>query len=338
MGAARVWGSAPWSAPLRALAPGEETSFFVCAACSTIGAMSPVRSLLVVALALNLTVHAQQKKEDQPRTDADILKTVKLPDGYEATVFAGPREGGYPTACSAAIDGTLFVAIDENGSLGRDRNTPEKPRGKVVRMRDTDGDGKADEFKTFATIESPRGVIWDGNGFDKATGKMPGTLYVMAPPNLVAFHDADGDGTADTQENILTGLGFDLSFRGADHTTNGCRLGIDGFIYIAVGDYGYVEARAKDGTVIKNRGGGIVRIRPDGTGLEIVSRGQRNIYDVAVTPTLDLFTRDNTNDGGGWNVRLSFVPPSAHMGYPTLFVNFPEDHVQPLNDYGGGST
>jgi putative heme-binding domain-containing protein len=295
-------------------------------------AMSPVRSLLVVALGFSLTVHAQQKKEDAPRTEADILKTVKLPEGYEATVFALPPQGGYPTACAAAIDGTLFVAIDENGSLGRDRNTPERPRGKVVRMRDTDGDGKADEFKTFATMESPRGVIWDG-----PSGTAPGTLYVMYPPKLTAFTDTDGDGVADKQEDIVTGLGFDLGFRGADHTTNGCRMGIDGFIYIAVGDYGYVEAKAKDGTVIKNRGGGIVRVRPDGTGLEIVSCGQRNIYDVAVSPTLDLFTRDNTNDGGGWNVRLSFVPPGAHMGYPTLFVNFPEDHVQPLNDYGGGS-
>ena len=56
-----------------------------------------------------------------------------------------------------------------------------------------------------------------------------------------------------------------------------------------------------------------------------------------ISPTLDLFTRDNTNDGGGWDVRLSFVPPGAHMGYPTLFKNFPEDHLQPLADYGGGS-
>ncbi len=75
--------------------------------------------------------------------------------------------------------------------------------------------------------------------------------------------------------------------------------------------------------MIKNRGGGIVRIRPDGTGLEIVSRGQRNIYDVAVSPTLDLFTRDNTNDGGGWNVRLSYVPPGAHMGYPDPLHQLP---------------
>src|SRR6188768_553433 len=88
-----------------------------------------------------------------PRTDAEILKTVKLPAGYEATVFAQPPEGGYPTSVSAAIDGTIFIAIDQNGSLGRDRNVPGKLPGRVVRMRDTNGDGKADEFKTFAEME-----------------------------------------------------------------------------------------------------------------------------------------------------------------------------------------
>ncbi len=261
------------------------------------------------------------------RTEAEILKSVKLPDGYEATVFAMPPTVGYPTAVSASADGVLFVAIDENGSLDA------KPgRGRVLRCIDLDGDGKAEKITTFAEMDSPRGVIWDG-----ATGAGPGTLYVMYPPKLTAYTDTDGDGKADKQEDILTGLGFDLKFRGADHTTNGCRLGIDGFIYIAVGDYGFTKAVAKDGTTLTMRGGGIVRIRPDGTGFEIVSRGQRNIYDVAVSPTLDLFTRDNTNDGGGWDVRLSFVPPGAHMGYPTLFKNFAEDMLQPLAVLGGGS-
>ncbi len=283
----------------------------------------PHSSFVICLLAARLAFAA-----DAPaRTDADILKSIKLPAGYEATVFAMPPDLGYPTSVSAAPDGVLFVAVDENGSIDQKRG-----RGRVLRCVDSDGDGKADRFTVFAEMDSPRGVIWDG-----PSGTGPGALYVMHPPNLTAYYDHDGDGKSDSQEEIVTGLGFDLNFRGADHTTNGCRLGIDGFIYVAVGDYGYVEARGRDGTTIKNRGGGIVRVRPDGTGLEIVSRGQRNIYDVAVSPTLDLFTRDNTNDGGGWDVRLSHVPPGAHMGYPTLFKNFAEDHLQPLADYGGGS-
>jgi putative heme-binding domain-containing protein len=304
--------------------------------------MSPLRASLALLVTLSLPAFAQQKKGELPeRTEADILKTVTLPEGYEATVFARPPQGGgYPISVSAAIDGTIFVAIDENGSLGRDRNPAtgvEGPKdgripGKVVRMRDTDGDGKADEFKTFCEVESPRGVIWDA-----PSGTAPGTLYVMHPPNLTAYTDTDGDGKADKQEDILTGLGFDLGFRGADHTTNGCRLAIDGFIYIAMGDYGCIGAKGKDGRTLTHRGGGVVRIRPDGTGLELVTEGTRNIYDVAVSPTLDIFVRDNTNDGGGWNDRVSFLPPGAHMGYPFLFKNFTEDMLDAMADFGGGS-
>jgi putative heme-binding domain-containing protein len=274
-----------------------------------------------------LPVFAAPSDEPRLRTESEILKSIKGPEGFDATIFAKPPELAYPTAVSAAPDGTLFVAIDENGSLGNDAK-----RGRILRVRDADGDGHADEFKTFASMDSPRGVIWDG-----ALGKPAVRVHVMHPPNLTTYIDDDGDGVADRSEEIITGLGFDLKFRGADHTTNGCRLGIDGFIYVAVGDYGFINATARDGTKLTMRGGGIVRVRPDGTGFEIVSRGQRNIYDVAISPTLDLFTRDNTNDGGGWDVRLSFVPPGAHMGYPTLFKNFPEEMLQPLADYGGGS-
>jgi putative heme-binding domain-containing protein len=289
---------------------------------------SSVRLVLCGAIAsLLAAAAAAQQDQPAPRTEAEILKSVKLPDGYEAKVFAKAPDLGYPVAVAAAADGTVFIAVDENGSIDRKEN-----RGRVVRLRDTDGDGKSDESRVFAEMDSPRGLIWDG-----PSGTGPGTLYVMYPPKLTAFTDSDGDGKADKQEDILTGLGFDLKFRGADHTTNGCRMGIDGFIYIAVGDYGFTKAVAKDGTTLSMRGGGIVRIRPDGTGFEIVSHGQRNIYDVAVSPTLDLFTRDNTNDGGGWDVRLSHVPAGAHMGYPTLFKNFAEDMLQPLAELGGGS-
>jgi len=175
-------------------------------------------------------------------------------------------------------------------------------------------------------MDSPRGVIWDA-----------GTLYVLHPPTLTAFRDTDGDGAADKSEVLVKGIGFDLKFRGADHTTNGIRLGIDGFIYVAVGDYGFIKAEGKDGATRQLLGGGIVRVRTDGTGLEIVSRGQRNIYDVAIDPRMDLFTRDNTNDGDGWDVRLSHVVPTAHYGYPSLFKRFGDEHVHPLADYGGGS-
>ena len=250
-----------------------------------------------------------------------ILKGIKAPDGFELSVFAAPPDVRYPTCLAAAPTGEVYVGVDENGSLDA-----KADRGRVVRCIDSDGDGKADKFNVFASMDSPRGLIWDA-----------GTLYVLHPPTLTAFTDTNNDGSADKSEVLVKGIGFDLKFRGADHTTNGIRLGIDGYIYIAVGDYGFIKAEGKDGASHQLLGGGVARVRTDGTGLEIVSRGQRNIYDVAIDPSMNLFTRDNTNDGDGWDVRLSHVVPTGHYGYPSLFKRFPDEHVQPLADYGGGS-
>ena len=252
-----------------------------------------------------------------------LLAGIKAPPGFGVTLFAAPPDVGYPVCLAASPTGEVFVGVDENGSLDQ-----KDQRGRIVRCVDTDGDGRADQFTTFAKADSPRGLFYDAGA---------ATLYVLHPPFLRAFHDDNRDGVADRDEVLVNGIGFDLKFRGADHTTNGITMGIDGWIYVAVGDYGFTKAVGKDGKELQYRGGGVVRVRPDGTELEVVSRGQRNIYDVAVSPQLDLFTRDNTNDGGGWDVRLSHVIPGGQYGYPTLFTNFPAEIIQPLAVYGGGS-
>ncbi len=252
---------------------------------------------------------------------------LKAPAGFGVTLFAAPPQISYPVCLASDLDGTVYVGVDLNGSLDK-----QAGRGRVVRCRDTNGDGVADEFVDFATIDSPRGLLPVPGSGGRGT-----ELYVLHPPHLSVYRDRTGDGVADDSEVLVRNLGFDLGFRGADHTTNGIQWGIDGWIYVAVGDYGFIDATGADGRKLAYRGGGILRVRPNGTGLEVVSRGQRNIYDVAVSPRLDLFTRDNTNDGGGWNVRLSHVPHGAQMGYPSLFLNFGDEIIAPLADYGGGS-
>ena len=249
------------------------------------------------------------------------MPDVKVPPQFDATYFAGPPDISYPTCIAAAPTGEVFVGVDQNGSIDTQSN-----RGWVVRCRDIKGDGVADKFNIFAKMDSPRGIVFDNN-----------TLYVMHPPVLEAFYDDTGSGTANRSEVLVRGLGHDLRFRGADHTCNGVRMGIDGWLYIALGDYGALEAVGKDGAKIQLHGGGIVRVRPDGSGLEIVARGTRNIYDVAIDPLLNLFTCDNSNDGDDWNVRLSHMIPTANYGYPSLFRNFSDEMIPTMVDYGGGA-
>ena len=254
--------------------------------------------------------------------DAPVLSDVKVPAGFDVNVFATPPAANYPVYVTAAPDGTLFVSCDKNGSL--DRNPL---RGSVVRLRDTDGDGRADQSNLFVPdVDSPRGAVWDHD-----------RLYLVHPPHLSAFIDHNGDGVSDEQKILVKNIAFGFKDRPADHTTNGLTLGIDGWLYVAVGDFGFVEAEGADGTKLGFRHGGIVRVRPDGSGLQIYTTGTRNILDVALSPLLDGFCRDNTNDGGGWDMRFHHFTGLEDHGYPRLYMNFPDEHIKPLAEYGGGS-
>ncbi|MDB4889600.1 MAG: heme-binding protein, partial [Gemmatimonadetes bacterium] len=257
----------------------------------------------------------------EPTVEQKLQADFKAPAGFKVTLFAGPPVAMYPTCVGESPDGAVFVCVDPNLSLSTLKNV-----GRVMRLVDTDGDGHADKYTTFAEMDSPRGVVSDGK-----------TVYVMHPPNLTAYRDTNGDGIADESTDIVTGLGFDLDFRGADHTTNNVQLGPDGWLYIAVGDYGFIKATGTDGRQIQHRGGSVVRVRPDGTNLEIVTVGTRNIYDIAIDPFAHLFTRDNTNDGDGWDTRLHYLAPGANMGYPIMYQNFKTEHFPSLADYGPGS-
>ncbi|MGV3772048.1 MAG: PVC-type heme-binding CxxCH protein [Verrucomicrobiales bacterium] len=254
--------------------------------------------------------------------EESLLRDVKVPDELELSLYAAPPAVNYPVFVAAAPDGVVYVSSDKNGSLDRGPR-----RGSVVRLRDIDGDGRADESKLFVPdVDSPRGLVWDRD-----------RLYLMHPPHLSAFIDKDGDGIADEQKILVKNIAFGFKDRPADHTSNGIELGIDGWIYMAIGDFGFMEAEGADGRKIQFRGGGVFRVRPDGTELELYSKGTRNILEAAVTPLLDAFARDNTNDGDGWETRLHHFTQFSSHGYPTLFKNFASEIVQPRAIYGGGS-
>ena len=248
---------------------------------------------------------------------------LALPEGFEIREFAGPPNADYPAAITAAANGDVYVSSDQNGSLG---HAPKM--GRIIRCRDKDGDGKADEFVHFVPdVDSPRGGHFVGD-----------TLYLIHPPFLSSFRDTDGDGVADEKKVLVTGLGGGIEHpRGADHTTNGVRMGIDGWLYISVGDFGTFPAKGTDGSSYTLYGGGVIRVRPDGSQVEPYALMVRNICDTAISPELDLFSRDNTNDGKGWNTRFHHYTALGDHGYPRLYQNFADEAIKPLADYGGGS-
>jgi len=246
-----------------------------------------------------------------------------IPEGFVIREFAKPPQVEYPTAVSVSPTGDVYVSSDKNGSLG---HVPGY--GKIVRATDTDGDGVADEFQDFVPdVESPRGGHFIG-----------GTLYLIHPPYLSSFRDTTGDGVADEKKTLVKGFGWGIEHpRGADHTTNGVRMGIDGWLYVGVGDFGMPDAEGSDGTRYTLFGGGVVRVRPDGSEMEPYSLMTRNHFAPAISPYLDMFVRDNTNDGKGWNTRFLHFTALGNFGYPRLYQNFADEALPPLADYGGGA-
>ena len=286
----------------------------------------PSRRLLLVlaAVLFPAAAYADQTPEspEQAAREKKILANVKVPDGFEVSVFSSPPQSNYQVYAAAAPDGTVYISSDKNGSIDR-----AAKRGSVIRLRDLDGDGRADEAKAFvADVDSPRGLVWDHD-----------RVYLMHPPHLSAFIDHNGDGVADEQKVLVKNIAFGFKDRPADHTSNGVTLGIDGWLYLAIGDFGFMEAEGTDGKKLQFRCGGVVRVRPDGTDLQVYSSGTRNILEVAMSPLLDGFARDNTNDGGGWDMRFHHFSGLDEHGYPSLYINFGEEIIQPIGNYGGGS-
>ena len=260
---------------------------------------------------------------------------AQVPEELKSTKFSDASSTPSPACLCAAPTGEVFVGVDMLGSLGKGPG-----KGKIIRLVDTNGDGIADTKTLYANLDNPRGLVALGTKLlvlhtviPKSTGKLSGM-------HLSVLEDKDWDGVADGKPKILIS---DISppkhnqDRGADHTTNGIRMGIDGWIYIAVGDFGIHGAKGTDGTELTMLGGGVVRVRPDGTEMEVYTTGLRNIYDVAIDPYMNIYTRGNTNDGGGWNVRFIHHIQTGEYGYPMFFKNFTNEIIPALVDLGGGS-
>ncbi|BDS07955.1 hypothetical protein NT6N_29950 [Oceaniferula spumae] len=261
--------------------------------------------------------------------------TMANPAELSITKYSGPDLTPSPACLSAAPNGDVYVGVDMLGSLGKGPG-----KGRIIKLTDSNNDGTADKHTVYAEIDNPRGLMAVGDDvyvlhtvIPKSTGKMTGM-------HLSVLTDADHDGKADgPAKNLITGISSLKANqeRGADHTTNGIRMGIDGWIYIAIGDFGFVDATGTDGKKLTMLGGGILRVRPDGTEMEVYTHGLRNIYDVAIDPFMNIYTRGNTNDGGGWNVRFIHQIQSGEYGYPVLFKHFTNEIIPALQDLGGGS-
>ena len=286
----------------------------------------------------------------QPASDEAlrVMERFELAPGLEVSLFAAEPMLANPVCLALDNDGTVYVAETFRHHAGvtdiRDRLTwldddlasktvadrlayMKKHAGeafddyageqdRVRLLRDTDGDGRADEAIVFA------------GGFDKhETGigagllAQDGDVYYTCIPDLWLLRDVDGDSVADERKQLSTGYGTNTCLLG--HDLHGLRIGPDGLLYFSSGDRGF-NVETENGVLAHPAKGAVLRCRLDGTELEVYHTGLRNPQELAFDDRGNLFTGDNNSDGGD-EARWVEVVEGADSGwrYPYQWIEEP---------------
>lgn len=209
-------------------------------------------------------VKSTQKPEDKPLSPAEALKTIRVPEGFKVTLFAGDPDVAQPIAFCFDDRGRLWVAEcysyrrwDPQGKKGHDR---------VVIFEDKDNDGQFDERKVFA--ENLANLTGIEIGF--------GGVWICSAPNLHFIPDAnrddkpDGPPVSKIDGWVIGNVGHNIF--------NGLTWGPDGWLY---GCHGIQDESklGKPGTPQEDRVKircGVWRYHPVKETIEVVCHGTTN--------------------------------------------------------------
>ena len=189
---------------------------------------------------------------------------------------------------------------DRNGDGKRDWRDLAVQTEEILRVEDTDGDGKADKSVVIdKDLASPvtgiaAGVLWG-----------EGAAYAAVEPDIWKYDDSNGDGVPD--KRTLISRGYSIHIGQGGHNVSGLTMGPDGRIYWSVADKG-INATGKNGEhfVYPDRGA-IMRCEPDGSRLEIFALGVRNGQEPVFDEFGNLFSVDNDGDYPGERERFIYI-------------------------------
>jgi putative membrane-bound dehydrogenase-like protein len=243
-------------------------------------------------------------------------KLVRGAPGWKVELIAEAPALIDPTVVCCSPDGRIFL-----GSDPADMAQPAWSASDSVVCICPDG-----QILTFATnLHAVFGLQY-----------IDGKLYVHHSPRFSVFEDRHGIGAHRVDLIVSDNLHPWLPSIN-DHIPSGCRLGMDGFLYITTGDKGVYGAIGTDGRKLEIHGGGVYRMRPDGSGLEVYCTGTRNHLDVAINSEDEMFTYDNTDDGAGWWTRVTHMVDGGYYGYPYDYKPRRPYTLWMMADYGDGA-
>lgn len=222
------------------------------------------------------------------------MDKIKLPPGFRISVYASSVPNAREMTLSPS--GTLFVGT--------------RAAGNVYAVLDHDHDNKADRVITIVRgLHMPNGVAF-----------RDGALYVAEVSRVVRYDDIDAR-LDNPPVAVVINDGFPTDEL---HGWKFISFGPDGMLYVPVGAPCNVCERDDE------RYATIMRMKPDGSGLEVFARGIRNTVGFGWDPgTKELWFTDNGRDWLGDD-----LPPDElnHAPLKGLHFGFPYHHGKNIPD------
>lgn len=231
-----------------------------------------------------------------------IVGRALLPKGFKLSLYTDQTPGARSLALGN--DGTVYVGSSDPG--------------KVYAVRDSDGDGSADQVTSIASgLNRPNGVAF-----------YQGDLYVAEVQRIFRYDNIGANLSRPPRPVVVYS---DLP-RDLHHGSRYLRAGPDGKLYLGIGMPCNVCQLSQDiyGT--------LVRLDRDGGHFEVFARGIRNSVGFDWQPgTGDLYFSDNGRDWLGDD-----LPPEElnRADKPGLHFGFPYCHGGDVADphYGKGKS
>jgi len=223
-----------------------------------------------------------------------LLQEIKLPPGFKIGIYAENVEGARSMALGK--QGTLFVGT--------------RKAGKVYAVIDRNRDQVADEVLILARgLNMPNGVAF-----------RDGALYVAEVNRILRYDNIESRLNNPPPPKVI----HESLPKDKHHGWKFIRFGPDGMLYVPVGAPCNV-CENKD-----ERYASIMRMKPDGSGLEIFAQGVRNTVGFDWDPdTEELWFTDNGRDWLGDDLPPDELNRASQSG---LHFGFPYCHATDISD------
>jgi putative heme-binding domain-containing protein len=244
---------------------------------------------------------------------ADERKAFTVPAGFDVQLVASEPDIQKPIQMAFDAKGRLWVTTSYHYPFAAPGG---KGTDKLFVLSDFDASGKAKKVQVFASdLNIPIGIL-----------PLPdcNSCIVSSVGEIRKYTDTTGNGKADKMEVLYSGFGF----RDTHGMYNSYTLMPDGWVYACHGFSNDSTVKGKDGHEVKMQSGNTFRFRPDGSRIEVYTRGQVNPFGIAIDPWFNLYTADCHSKpitqlipGGYYD---SFGKPHDGLGYAPHVVH--HDH------------